>query len=51
MEGRGLRWLQVRETGWSPHHLVVREEGSEAVLGCCPIYMKVTISASSGCRG
>ena len=42
--GRGLICLhlrQVRETGWSPHHLIVREEGSETVLGCCPIYMKV----------
>lgn len=33
--------LKVRATGWSPHHLVVREEGSDAVLGCCPTYMKV----------
>lgn len=32
---------QVKETGWAPHHLVVREEGGESVLGCCPIYMKV----------
>ena len=24
-----------------PHHLLVREEGSDEVLGCCPLYLKV----------
>lgn len=31
----------VKETGWAPHHLLVREEGSDQVLGCCPLYLKV----------
>jgi len=36
-----LHGLQVKETGWGPHHLLVREEGSEGLLGCCPLYLKV----------
>ena len=26
-----------------PHHLLVREEGSDEVLGSCPLYLKVII--------
>ena len=33
----------VANTGWVPHHLVVREGDGDDIVGCCPIYLKVTL--------
>ena len=34
--------LQVKEEGWVPHHILVREGESNELLGCCPLYLKVS---------
>ena len=32
--------MQVSETGWTPHHFVVLDTASKALVGCCPMYLK-----------
>ena len=32
--------MQVKEEGWLPQHVLVREEGSGELLGAVPLYLK-----------
>ena len=31
---------QIKEEGWLPQHVLVREEGSGELLGAVPLYLK-----------
>lgn len=34
--------MQVKESGWFPYHIIVRESGSDRLVGCCPNYLKAS---------
>jgi predicted N-acyltransferase len=31
---------QVPEEGWGPQHVIVRNDDTGELLGCCPLYLK-----------
>lgn len=30
----------MREVGWGPQHIIVRDDVTGQLLGCCPVYLK-----------
>lgn len=35
-----LQHLQVPDEGWGPQHVIVRNDDTGELLGCCPLYLK-----------